>query len=132
MKKIMFIISFSLFILLGSFPILQGITINLKSYLRMNGALFASTILLFSLALVLSGCEVSSSQSTGNSSKFTALVFTKTAGFRHSSIPDGITSIQSLGNQHHFHVDAAEDATVFTDENLAKYQVVIFLNTTGD
>ncbi|GAA2109825.1 hypothetical protein GCM10009780_64570 [Actinomadura alba] len=63
---------------------------------------------------------------------FKALVFSKTAGFRHDSIPDGIAAIQKLGQENNFTVDATEDDTKFTDENLAQYQVVIFLSTTGD
>ncbi|HWI57215.1 MAG TPA: ThuA domain-containing protein, partial [Bacillota bacterium] len=61
-----------------------------------------------------------------------ALVFSKTLMFRHSSIPDGIAAIQKLGAEHHFQVDATEDASWFTPTNLAKYQVVIFLSTSGD
>ena len=60
------------------------------------------------------------------------LVFSKTAGFRHDSIPQGIAAIQELGTANDFTVDATEDATAFTDENLAQYDVVVFLSTTGD
>jgi type 1 glutamine amidotransferase len=63
---------------------------------------------------------------------FSVLVFSKTAGFRHASIPAGITAIQELGAQYNFQVDATEDASWFTDETLAGYRVVIFLSTTGD
>ena len=63
---------------------------------------------------------------------FTVLVFTKTAGFRHESIPAGIAALQALGVQHHFRVEVSEDAAVFTPETLARYRVVIFLSTTGD
>ena len=63
---------------------------------------------------------------------FRALLFSKTTGFRHDSIPDGIAAIEKLGQEHNFTVDATEDAGAFTDDNLAKYQVVIFLSTTGD
>lgn len=63
---------------------------------------------------------------------FKALVFSKTTGFRHSSIPDGIAAIQALGAVHEFDVDTTEDASVFTDTGLAPYDVVIFLSTTGD
>ncbi|TCO47347.1 ThuA domain-containing protein [Actinocrispum wychmicini] len=63
---------------------------------------------------------------------FRALVFSKTAAFRHDSIPDGIAAIQRLGQEHDFTVDITEDAGAFTDSNLAKYQVVVFLSTTGD
>ena len=60
------------------------------------------------------------------------LVFSKTAGFRHSSIPFGITAIQKLGLENGFAVDATEDAGAFTQKNLSRYNAVVFLNTTGD
>jgi type 1 glutamine amidotransferase len=60
------------------------------------------------------------------------LVFSKTAGFRHSSIPNGIAAIQSLGSQNGFSVTATEDATQFTTANLTQYQAVVWLSTTGD
>nr|WP_255645314.1 ThuA domain-containing protein [Actinoplanes polyasparticus] len=60
------------------------------------------------------------------------LVFSKTAGFRHGSIPRGIAAIQQLGTQNGFSVTATEDAAQFTPANLARYQAVVFLSTTGD
>src|SRR5256886_15846830 len=60
------------------------------------------------------------------------LVFSKTAGFRHSSIPNGIAAIQKLGQENGLAVDATEDAGVLTEKNLARYSAVVFLNTTGD
>jgi len=86
------------------------------------------------LSIVLPGCawNAASTPSASHGPAFAVLVFTKTSGFRHDSIPAGITAIKSLGDQHNFRVDAGEDGTVFSDENLARYQVVIFLNTTGD
>ena len=60
------------------------------------------------------------------------LVFTKTAGFRHSSIPNGIAAIRKLGQANGFAVDTTEDAGAFTSKNLARYRAVVFLNTTGD
>ena len=60
------------------------------------------------------------------------LVFSKTAGFRHDSIPQGIAAIQALGTANGFTVDATEDGAQFTDANLAQYDVVVFLSTTGD
>ncbi|MDR7304182.1 ThuA domain-containing protein [Haloactinomyces albus] len=64
--------------------------------------------------------------------EFDVLVFSKTAGYRHASIPDGIAAIKELGAQHHFGVDATEDAGAFTDENLEQYEAVIWLSTTGN
>jgi glucose/arabinose dehydrogenase len=60
------------------------------------------------------------------------LVFSKTAGFRHDSIPEGIAAIQQLGQQNNFEVFATEDAGAFTDENLDQYAAVVWLSTTGD
>src|SRR5204863_8193362 len=60
------------------------------------------------------------------------LVFSKTAGFRHSSIEPGLAAIRALGQENGFVVDATEDAAAFTDRNLKRYQAVVFLNTTGD
>ena len=60
------------------------------------------------------------------------LVFTKTAGWRHASIPDGIAAIRELGGAGGFVVDTTESADVFTDAGLAPYAAVVFLNTTED
>ena len=60
------------------------------------------------------------------------LVFSKTAGFRHSSIGAGIAAIRKLGQENGFAVDATEDAGAFTSKNLARYRAVVFLSTTGD
>ncbi len=63
---------------------------------------------------------------------YDVLVFSKTAGFRHDSIAAGITAIQQLGSANSFTVTATEDATRFTTANLAQYEAVVFLSTTGD
>ena len=60
------------------------------------------------------------------------LVFSKTGGFRHDSIPQGIAAIQALGTANGFTVVATEDAAQFTDANLATFDVVVFLSTTGE
>src|SRR5215217_283462 len=67
-----------------------------------------------------------------NAQQFKALLFTKTAGFHHTSIHEGVAGIRNLASRHSFSVDWQENADVFNDKDLAKYQVVIFLNTTGD
>jgi cytochrome c len=60
------------------------------------------------------------------------LVFSKTTVYRHESIPAGIALIRKLGEQHNFLVDTTENAAAFHEENLKRYNAVIFLNTTGD
>ena len=63
--------------------------------------------------------------------QFRVLVFTRTTGFRHPSIPDGIAAIRRLGREHGFGVHATEEPRAFTDENLRRYAAVVFLSTTG-
>ena len=65
-------------------------------------------------------------------SSFRALVFSKTSGFRHSSIEAGLSQLRSLALEEGISLDASENASVFNDSTLAQYDVVIFLNTTGN
>ena len=64
--------------------------------------------------------------------RFRVLVFSRTTGFRHSSIDEGIAAIQQLGEANDFQVDASEDPTLFRDNVLSRYDAVVFLSTTGD
>ena len=64
--------------------------------------------------------------------RFRILIFSKTAGFRHSSIDEGIAAIKLLGTQQNIQVDAIEESTLFTDAVLARYDAVVFLSTTSD
>ena len=69
----------------------------------------------------------------GQRESFSALIFSKTSAFRHTEcIPQGTVAIAQKAARQGFEVDATENAAAFTDENLAKYDVVIFLCTTGD
>ncbi len=68
-----------------------------------------------------------------NSQKFVSvLVFSKTESFRHESIEAGRQAIFEMGEKHGFTVDTTEDASLFTEKQLQKYNVVVFLNTTGN
>ena len=60
------------------------------------------------------------------------LVFSKTKGFRHQSIPAAKMALMQLGQQNNFRADTSEDAAVFTAENLKKYKTIVFLSTTGN
>ena len=63
---------------------------------------------------------------------FAVLVFSRTTGYRHASIPTGVEALRQLGAAHRFTVAATEDGSAFTRENLARYRVVIWLSTSGD
>jgi type 1 glutamine amidotransferase len=65
------------------------------------------------------------------------LIFSKTAGFRHDSIPDGIKALEEIAETTKettcpMVFEASEDSTIFSAEQLARFDVVIFLSTTGD
>lgn len=63
---------------------------------------------------------------------YQVLVFTRTAGFRHESIPAGVQALRDLGPEHGFTVVATEDAEVFSRDGLGRFRVVVFLSTTGN
>ncbi|WP_291416806.1 ThuA domain-containing protein [Actinophytocola sp.] len=92
----------------------------------------AATVAAVAASMASATPAVAAAAAPAADAPFKALVFSKTTGFRHDSIPDGIAAIQQLGQDHDFAVDATEDSTLFTDDNLAQYNVVIFLSTTGD
>jgi len=60
------------------------------------------------------------------------LIFSKTAEYRHDSIPAGIQGLTGLAAEHGWTATATEDAARFNDGDLANYDAVIFLSTTGD
>ncbi len=69
------------------------------------------------------------------SQDFKILVFHKTNGYRHTgAINASITMLEELGvntNYDNWTVDNTADSSVFTTENLAQYEVIVFANTSG-
>jgi type 1 glutamine amidotransferase len=60
------------------------------------------------------------------------LVFSRTTGYRHESIPAGVAALTDLGRSGGFAVESTEDGAAFTVDGLRRYGVVVFLNTSGD
>jgi uncharacterized protein len=60
------------------------------------------------------------------------LVFSKTAGFRHASLSSGIKMLFDLNNTQNWVVTATENAAIFNDDILSAFDVVVFLNPSGD
>ncbi|RKR87607.1 type 1 glutamine amidotransferase [Micromonospora pisi] len=83
-------------------------------------------------ALAVIACTTPATPASAADAPYDVLVFSKTAGFRHDSIAVGTQAIRELGAANSFTVTATEDAGAFTTANLAQYEVVVFLNTTGD
>ncbi|WP_209330050.1 ThuA domain-containing protein [Lunatimonas salinarum] len=95
----------------------------MNNCLKPIGALLL--LLVFASTTVFVSC-------TGRSGDPKVLVFSKTSGYYHQSIPDGIAAIQRLGEAHGFEVDTTKNAALFTEEVLKEYDAVIFLSTTGN
>lgn len=64
--------------------------------------------------------------------KINVLVFSKTSGFRHNSISQGIKMMSDLADAKKWVVTATENADLFTTEFLKNFDVVVFLNPTMD
>jgi len=63
---------------------------------------------------------------------FKILVFTKTAGFAHNSIPDGVKAIQNLAKAENWNVVVTNESESFNEQFLKDCSAIVFLNTTGD
>lgn len=71
--------------------------------------------------------------SPAQAAQFNVLLFTKSTAWHHDAVHAGVTAVQELGKLHDFEVFWSADAgRVMNDAELAKYQAVIFLLTTGD
>ncbi|WP_205503954.1 ThuA domain-containing protein [Rufibacter psychrotolerans] len=90
---------------------------------------FLSALLL--VLCLYSGC-VPNARLAGKKTTPALLVFYKTAGYYHTSIPTGLAALQRLGKENNFTVDTTRNAAHFTPDSLAKYQAVVFLSTTQD
>ncbi|WP_117671491.1 ThuA domain-containing protein, partial [Micromonospora sp. MW-13] len=82
--------------------------------------------------LAVIACTTPATPASAADAPYDVLVFSKTAGFRHDSIAVGTQAVRDLGAANNFTVTATEDAAAFSTANLARYEAVIFLNTTGD
>ncbi|MFC4728555.1 ThuA domain-containing protein [Coralloluteibacterium thermophilus] len=60
------------------------------------------------------------------------LVFTRTEGFRHDSIPAAVEALRRLAAEEGLGFAHSEDPAVFDDAALADVAVVVFANTTGE
>jgi type 1 glutamine amidotransferase len=60
------------------------------------------------------------------------LVYHETNGFRHGSINAGITMIEGFGADLGWEVTNSQSSSVFTESGFNDYDVVVFLNTSGN
>jgi type 1 glutamine amidotransferase len=60
------------------------------------------------------------------------LVFSKTSGFRHESLSSGIKMLFDLSKSQNWIITATEESSAFNYEILSGFDVVVFMNPTGD
>ena len=60
------------------------------------------------------------------------LVFSKTLGYRHESISSGLKMLYDQSKKQNWVITATENAGLLRDDFLAKFDVAVFLNPTGD
>lgn len=89
-------------------------------------------VALFSLFISITQAQVANDKNI-NWKKLKVLVYTKNGkGYVHENIPYAVKSIQKLGQQYGFKTDVSDDASVFTEENLKQYSLLIFTSTNND
>jgi type 1 glutamine amidotransferase len=74
----------------------------------------------------------SRSMATATQDPLSLLVYTRTSGYRHESIEDGVQALKKLCAKHGYQMQHTEDPDSFTDAGLKPYDVVIFLSTSND
>ncbi|MDR2981220.1 MAG: ThuA domain-containing protein [Puniceicoccales bacterium] len=87
--------------------------------------------LFLGIAAVVSGC-CSSEKTTEKDTPFEVLVYTRTQSFKHGSIPNGVAALEKMAPANDFTVQQTDDPAAFTDENLKRFAVVVFMNTSGN
>lgn len=102
-----------------------------KIYAVIFSAICASTIL-YACKTVVPKTNTSATAVAVPAKPARILVFSKTKGFYHSSIPAGIAAIQKLGKENNFIVDTTKNAEYFVEDSLKHYSAVIFLSTTAN
>lgn len=86
-------------------------------------------LLVAALWAAAAGCSSPASEAP---SETAILVFSRTVAYRHASIGAGIAALREMASDAGIALTATEDAADFTETNLAGYDAVVFLSTTGD
>lgn len=84
------------------------------------------------LGNTLTSCSGESTEAKFQENSDTILIFSKTEGFRHQSIEEGAKEIKELASENNLEVLHSENAAYFQPDSLAKFEAILFLNTTGD
>lgn len=60
------------------------------------------------------------------------LLFTKTTGFRHASIPASVDALKTIAADLGYHAEHTEDADVYNPSQLAEFDAIVWSSTSGD
>jgi type 1 glutamine amidotransferase len=83
----------------------------------------------FSVPYTLSAANFSPNKLKGS----TVLVYTKNGkGYVHDNIPAAVACLKEMAAEEKFTVEVTDDASVFTEDNLKKYQLIVFTSTNND
>lgn len=74
------------------------------------------------------GCPIVLTPTTGGN----ILVFSKTQGFEHRSIPAGITMLEELASENGWSIEFTDNDNEFNADRLSQFNAVVWLNTTGN
>jgi type 1 glutamine amidotransferase len=93
--------------------------------------------LVIAMPFLASGCRSSGAAADGapgtaTEGDFRVLLFSRTTGYRHDSIPAAIGAFMGMQSDGRYQAESSETPATFTDDNLDRFQVVVFLMTTGD
>src|SRR5699024_6694313 len=94
---------------------------------------FFSLLLSFSLPSILTSQTPESASQSFNAKGMHALIYTKNGeGFVHDNIAHSIQALEKLLAEKGMTFDTSEDPSLFTTDNLKKYDVLIFSNTNNE
>jgi len=84
------------------------------------------------LLVVVGIMLMSTLASVAQAKQFKVLLFTKTDGWHHKSIHEGVGALRKMADAHFFDLEWHEDASRINDDNLKQFDAIIFLLTTGN
>jgi type 1 glutamine amidotransferase len=83
-------------------------------------------------AVALGGCAAGGVAADSGAAQRNVVVYTRTLGFRHDSIPAASAAVRDLAAREGLSVLVTEDPAAFTAERLRGVLAVVFLLTTGE
>ncbi|NDA62776.1 MAG: ThuA domain-containing protein [Chitinophagia bacterium] len=104
--------------------------LNLLSPIRL---FLVSIVFLFSSSKTIAADLKNHSIFTNKLKGSNILLYTKNGkGYVHDNIPAAVECLKSLAASEKFTLDVSDDPSIFTEDNLKKYQLIVFTSTNND